>query len=129
MRRPTLGLTSAEWHLLECLWEKSPRTGREVVEDMKLRQNWNRSTTLTMLRRMWEKEQIACAESDGLRTYSPLIRREDALLEETDSFLKRAYAGSVSLLVNTLTSHQELSKEEIAELYEILRRAEQKGDA
>ena len=129
MRRPTLGLTSAEWHLLECLWEKSPRTGREVVEDMKLRQNWNRSTTLTMLRRMWEKEQVACAESDGLRTYSPLIRREDALLEETDSFLKRAYAGSVSLLVNTLTSHQELSKEEIAELYEILRRAEQKGDA
>ena len=25
-------LTAAEWHLMECLWEKSPRTGREATE-------------------------------------------------------------------------------------------------
>lgn len=129
MRRKTPGLTGAEWNLMECLWEKSPRTGREVVEDMQLRQNWNRSTTLTMLRRMTEKEQIRCEESEGVRMYVPMICREDALLEETDSFLKRAYSGSVSLLVNTLTRHQELSREEIEELYDILRKAEQKGDA
>ena len=28
-------LTPTEWHLMECLWEKSPRTGREAVEYMK----------------------------------------------------------------------------------------------
>lgn len=128
MRRQTPGLTSAEWYLMECLWEHSPRTGREVAEDMALRQNWNRSTTLTMLRRMTEKGQIACHETDGLRTYTPLIPREEALREETDSFLHRAYKGSVSLLVSALTRQQDLSREEINELYEILRDAEQKGD-
>lgn len=128
MRRQTPGLTSAEWYLMECLWENAPRTGREVVEDMAIRQNWNRSTTLTMLRRMTEKGQIACQDMDGLRTYSPLIPREEALLEETDSFLRRAYKGSVSMLVSALTRHQDLSREEIDELYEILRQAEKKGD-
>lgn len=128
MRRQTPGLTAAEWNLMECLWEHAPRSGREVVDDMAVRQNWNRSTTLTMLRRMTEKQQIKCEESNGVRVYSPLIPREDALLEETDSFLHRAYKGSVSMLLSTLTRHQELSRDEIDELYAILRNAEKKGD-
>ena len=27
-----IALTEAEWMVMECLWEKSPRTGRETVE-------------------------------------------------------------------------------------------------
>ena len=112
---------------MESLWERSPKTGRELTEDMAKRQNWNRSTTLTMLRRMTEKEQIAWEELEGIRVYRPLIAREEALLEETESFLYRAYKGSVSMLLNTLTRHEALSREEIEELYEILRKAEEEG--
>lgn len=128
MRRSTQGLTPAEWHLMECLWARAPQTGRELVEEMKLRQNWNRSTTLTMLRRMCEKEQIACDEGEGIKVYRPLIPREAALMEETDSFLKRAYNGSISMMVSAVTKKQDLSREEIEELYEILRQAERKAD-
>lgn len=128
MRRQSQGLTTAEWYLMECLWEYAPKTGREIIEDMKQRQDWNRSTTLTMLRRMTEKEQIECREENGVRVYSPLIPREEALREETDSFLRRAYHGSVSMLFSALTRHQELTKEEIDELHAILRQAEEKGE-
>lgn len=127
MRRPSQGLTPAEWNLMECLWERAPRTGREVVEEMQLRQDWNRSTTLTMLRRMTEKGQIDVHDQEGVRVYSPLIPREEALMEETESFLRRAYQGSVSMMISALTDHQELKQEEIDELYAILRRAEEKG--
>ena len=27
-----MNLTDAEWNVMECLWEKSPRTGRETTE-------------------------------------------------------------------------------------------------
>lgn len=127
MRRPSQGLTPAEWNLMECLWERAPRTGREVVEEMQLRQDWNRSTTLTMLRRMTGKGQIDVHDQEGVRVYSPLIPREEALMEETESFLRRAYQGSVSMMISALTDHQELKQEEIDELYAILRRAEEKG--
>lgn len=127
MRRPSQGLTTAEWYLMECLWERHPKTGRELIDEMKLRQDWNRSTTLTMLRRMTEKEQIECREENGVRVYSPLIPRDEALAEETDSFLRRAYKGSLSMMLSTLTKKQELSKDEIGELYSILRQAEENG--
>ena len=124
MRPTAQGLTPAEWNLMESLWDHSPQTGREVIEDMKLRQNWNRSTTLTVLRRMCEKGQIACDEGE-VREYRPLIPREEALRQETDSFLKRAYNGSVSMMLSAMTRKQELTKAEIRELYEILRKAEE----
>jgi len=125
MSRDMLDLTENEWRLLECLWERSPRTGRETVDYMAAHVGWTRSTSLTMLRRMTEKGLIACDESGDVLTYSPCVRREDAVQRETKSFIDRVYKGSVSLLLNALTEKQQLSRDDIDELYEILRRAEE----
>lgn len=119
-----INLTPAEWHLMECLWEKSPRTGREATQWLEQCVGWNRSTTLTMLRRMTEKGFISCEEPEGVKVYAPLIRREDAVRSETDHFVDRVYKGSVSLMMSALTRKQKLSREEIDELYAILRQAE-----
>lgn len=119
-----LQLTTPEWHMMECLWESAPRTGRECVEDMQKRVGWSRSTTLTMLRRMTEKELIECIQRDVLY-YAPRIRREDAVLRDTENFLGRVYQGSVSMLMSAITRKQKLSKEEIDELYAILQQAEE----
>lgn len=118
-------LTPTEWNLMECLWEHSPRTGREAAEYMAKSVGWSRSTTLTMLRRMTEKGVIDCAEEGDVKTYAPLIHREEAALRETESFLDRVYQGSVSTLMSAITRKQKLSAAEIEELYQILRQAEE----
>ncbi len=117
-------LTPAEWHLMECLWEKNPRTGREATEYLETHAGWSRSTTLTMLRRMTEKGLIACGEENGIKEYTPLIEREDAARHSTEDFLHRVYRGSVSMMVSAITQKQELSQQEIDELYAILKQAE-----
>lgn len=117
-------LTAAEWHLMECLWEKSPRTGREATEYLAQHAGWSRSTTLTMLRRMTDKGLIACAEAGGVKVYSPLLARNDAALRTTEDFLHRVYHGSVSMMMSAITQKQALSRQEIDELYAILRQAE-----
>mgnify|MGYP002069370174 FL=1 len=122
-----VSLTPAEWHLMECLWEQVPRTSREVVDYLKADMGWSKSTTLTMLRRMTEKGLIRCEEGGEVRLYSPLVAREDALLQETEDFLSRVYKGSVGMLMSTLTKRQNLSREEIRELYAILEEAEKKS--
>lgn len=122
-----VSLTPAEWHLMECLWEQVPRTSREVVDYLKADMGWSKSTTLTMLRRMTEKGLIRCEEGGEVRLYSPLAAREDALLQETEDFLSRVYKGSVGMLMSTLTKRQNLSREEIRELYAILEEAERKS--
>lgn len=118
-------LTPTEWHLMECLWEHAPRTGREAAEYMSRVQGWSRSTTLTLLRRMSAKGFIDCREEGGVNVYSPLIDRADAAVRETDSFLSRVYRGSVSTLLSAVTRQQKLSRQELDELYDIIRQAEE----
>ena len=118
-------LTPTEWTLMECLWEKSPRTGREAVEHLTVSAGWSRSTTLTMLRRMTEKNMISCTEKDGINVYIPLIPKEEATQSQTEDFLNRVFGGSVSMMLSAFTKKQSLSKEEIEALYAILKEAEE----
>ena len=118
-------LTPTEWNLMECLWAASPRTGRDAVEYLKETVGWSRSTTLTMLRRMTEKGLIRCEEAEGMHVYYPEISREEAALRETESFLSRVYQGSVSTLMSAITHRQKLTRDEIDELYAIIREAEE----
>ena len=120
-----VSLTPSEWQLMEGLWEQSPRTGREAAEDLRLRAGWSRSTSLTMLRRMADKGLIACDSEGEVLQYRPLVKREDAVREETRSFLDRVYKGSVSMLLSAMTREQTLSREELERLREILRKAEE----
>ncbi len=125
MPEQNIGLTGTEWNLMECLWDASARTGREATDYLRERVGWNRSTTLTMLRRMTEKGLVRCEEKGGMKVYSPLIKREDAAIKETDDFINRVYKGSVSMMMSAITKKQPLTKEEIDALYDILRKAEE----
>lgn len=117
-------LTPNEWYVMECLWQHKCCTGREAVEYLQKNVGWSRSTTLTMLRRMSEKGLILCREENGLLVYSPLLDKEAATMQETDSFLSRVYHGSVSMMISALTRKESLTQKEIDELYAILKEAE-----
>lgn len=127
MGKRDINLTAAEWHLMECLWESAPRSGREAIDYMSKSVGWTRSTTLTMLRRMTEKGLIRCEDSEGLKVYFPLIEREQAAMRETEDFLSRVYHGSLSMMLSAMTQKAELSRSEIDELYDILKKAEEAG--
>ncbi len=116
-------LTPNEWYVMECLWETPNCTGREAVEHLAKSVGWSRSTTLTMLRRMTEKGMIASQERDGLLVYSPVLNRDNAVRQETESFLHRVYKGSVSMMLSAITQQESLSEQELNELYAILKEA------
>ena len=128
MNDKNIALTEAEWAVMECLWEKSPRTGRETVAWLDRKMGWTRSTTLTMLRRLEAKGAVAGDTEGELKTFRPLIAREEVAVRETENLLDRAYKGSLSLLVSSLTRKQSLPQKEIDELYAILREMEGKNN-
>lgn len=118
-------LTNTEWRVMNCLWEASPRTSMQIAAEMREHVGWAKTTTLTMLRRMTDKGLLHCEEKVDGKSYSPLVLRGDAVTRETENFIERVYRGSVSLMMSEIASSQELSQNEIDELYEILRRAEE----
>jgi len=119
-----IDLTEAEWNVMECLWEHSPRTGRELTQQLEKAAGWNRSTTLTLLSRLEAKGAVSANSDGGKKLFSAALQREDAALQETEDFLSRVYHGSLSLMVSSFTKKKNLSKQEINELYAMLRELE-----
>lgn len=121
-RRETDGvkLTASEWNVLSCLWESSPRTVMQLVADLGDRVGWAKSTTITTLRRMEEKELVRVEHAGKGKLYAPAVEREQAVIAETRSFLDRVYQGSVGLMMSAMAQRRELSAGEVAELRAIL---------
>ena len=125
--KDTVLLTASEWNVMECLWAKSPMTVMELVAALDQKILWAKSTTITTLRRM-ETKGIIAAEPAGQgrgKQYRPCVDRNSAVRAETRSFLDRVYQGSVGLMVSAMAKEKALSRDEIEELYQILREAEE----
>ena len=128
MEEKAIGLSNSEWHIMENLWESSPKTATQLIKAMEEETGWAKSTTKTVLKRMEQKEYIAYKEGTKAREYYPLLQREEVVESETSSFLNRIYNGSLGLLVNTLVKKQDIPDEEMEELYNIIKAArEQKS--
>jgi len=124
MPTENINLTAAEWSVMECLWEKSPRTGREVTQYLEEKSGWNRSTTLTLLSRLEAKGAVSGNSEGSKKTFSAALKREDAAMHETEDFLSRVYHGSLSMMVSSLTKKQALPQTEIDKLYAMLKELE-----
>lgn len=120
-------LSEAEWKVMSLLWEEAPQTMMQVTSHFKETTGWTKHTVMTFLKRMEEKGAIYYEEGGRAKLYYPKIDRREAVLQETEGFLDKVFDGRMGLMLNTMVEQQALSREEIAELYEILRRAEEKG--
>ena len=118
-------LTGSEWSVLDSLWQESPQTVMQLVANLGKTVGWAKSTTITTLRRMEEKGLVHCKIAGKAKSYTPAVEQEEAEVLETRSFLDRVYRGSVGLMMSAMAQRQELSREEIAELREILAQAEE----
>ena len=68
---------------------------------------------------------LTYAEGKLLVHYAPALERDKAARRETRSFLNKVYRGSVGLMVSAMADEKALSRAEIEELYDILRKAEE----
>jgi uncharacterized protein YcgL (UPF0745 family) len=97
-------------------------TGQENVRRMA------RDGCLEYVRLYTMMEHIVTMDDSGkLQEYYPLIKREDVVPQEVDSFLSRVFDGSVRMMISALTDQKSLTKKDIAELRHILDEAEQNG--
>lgn len=113
-------ISDAEWEVMKVLWSHSPLTASDVVKALEGSKEWNPKTVRTLIKRLVEKEAIACNPDGRNYLYEPLVREEECVRSETTSLLKRIYGGAMKpMLVNFLKDEQ-LTKEDIADLKAIL---------
>lgn len=116
-------LTEAEWKIIDLLWQKSPRTMTELVNELKEETGWVKNTVITLLKRMQQKGTVTVDESGTVKVYSPNVTREQIAREQTQSLIDRVYGGNPTLMVSHMVEDGEISPKEMQEIMDILRRA------
>ena len=118
-------LSEAEWKVMNYLWEEAPRTIMQITNHFKETTGWTKHTVMTFLRRMEEKGAVHYEEGERAKLFYPDIEKTEAAFQETEEFLDKVFNGRLGLMLNTMVERKSLSGEEMTELYEILKRAEE----
>ncbi|WP_343210647.1 BlaI/MecI/CopY family transcriptional regulator [Anaerolentibacter hominis] len=121
-----IGLSDGEWKIMKLLWESAPRTIMQLTSALEQDTGWGKHTVITMLNRMEKKGAVYYKEGVRAKQYFPAVEQEAVSARETEGFLNKVYGGSLSLLVNTMVEQESLSSDEIDELYDILKKAEER---
>lgn len=122
-----INLSDGEWIIMNELWDNAPGTITQLTAALKQSTGWSKHTIITMLGRMESKGAVRHEEGLRAKQYYPAVERTETVLGETESFLEKVYSGSLGLMVNTMVEKNSLSKEEIDELYAILKKAEEES--
>ena len=103
----------------EVLWQESPLSSLEVVERLQ-NQGWNEKTVKTFLNRLVKKDVLSY-QKDGRRyLYSPLVKRDTFLKQESNGFLQKVFKGDMKELLATFVNNKQLSASELEYLRTLL---------
>lgn len=111
-------ISDAELEVAEILWQAdSPLSAFEIRNRLNKTKQWERTTVLTLIRRLVDK-QIIAQEKKDVYYYSPILEKEDYIQEETKQFINRLYKGNTKNLVAALFQDKNLTEKDINELKE-----------
>ncbi|MDE6389591.1 MAG: BlaI/MecI/CopY family transcriptional regulator [Lachnospiraceae bacterium] len=121
-----VSLSDGEWKIMNRLWESEGSTITELTAALHEETGWDKHIIITMLNRMEKKEAIAHRKDGRAKLFYPIVPRGEVSMQETRGFLQKVYRGSLGMMVNAMVEDQELSGDEIQELYDILEQAKRR---
>lgn len=113
-------ISDAEWEVMKVIWEKSPITANEVIDELSDSTAWNHRTIRTLLNRLVKKKAVGFRVEGKHYQFFPKVSRECCTREESENFIARVFDGSASPLLAHFVKQKALTNDEIEELKEIL---------
>jgi BlaI family penicillinase repressor len=119
--KPPISISAAESEIMEVLWRTSPIATEDLIAALDTPDKWHASTVKTLITRLLKKGAIR-AQQDGRRyLYTPVMKREQWLTDESTGLLNRLFGGRVAPLVAHFSQRRKLSKKDVAELRQLIK--------
>jgi len=112
--------TDAELEILTVLWSRGPSTVRDVHDTISRRRTAQYTTVLKLMQIMAEKGLVRRDQKERAHVYEAGRPREWTQKQLAGDLLQRAFAGSAKSLLIGALSARKASREELAELRELL---------
>ncbi len=111
----------SEYKFYLILWEREPIGSMELVKLCKERLGWSKSTTYMVIRRLAERGIVKNENA----VVSALVSKEQVQLSDIEELMETRFEGSTPSFLSAFAKHKKLSDKQIAEIMEIINRAEE----
>lgn len=113
-------ISEAEFEVMKVVWKYAPINTNEVTEKLTQTTNWSPKTIQTMLKRLVAKKALTYEKQSRVFVYTPLVKEEEYIRQERNSFLKRYYDGNIASMLASYLEDDKLSDTEINTLRHLL---------
>ena len=120
----TVKLYDSELKVMEIIWDREPISAKEISMILRDTIGWNKNTTYTIIKKLIDKDIIGREEPNFI--CSARMKREQVQLAETNSLIEKLYQGSKKAFFAAFLQNEQLSKEELEELRQLIDRQEQR---
>ena len=113
-------ISEAEFEVMKIVWKSAPINTNEITECLLKTTSWSAKTIQTLIKRLVTKGALTYEKQGRVFVYTPLVKEDEYINQESNSFLKRFYDGDISAMLSAYLENNQLSETEIRHLRSIL---------
>ena len=121
-------ISEAEFEVMKVVWKYAPINTNEITEKLTQTTNWSPKTIQTLIKRLVSKKTLTYEKQSRVFVYTPLVKEDEYIRQESNTFLKRYYDGNITSMLTSYLEDDKLSETDIDTLRHLLSKNPKKGD-
>lgn len=113
-------ISEAEFEVMKVVWKYAPISTNEITDRLVETTDWKPKTIQTLIKRLVTKEALDYEKQGRVFVYTPLVKEDEYIGQQSRSFLERFYDGNISAMLSAYIENDRLSETEIDSLRSIL---------
>ena len=121
-------ISEAEYEVMKIVWQYAPINTNEITDKLTQTTSWSPKTIQTLIKRLVSKGALSYQKEGRIFVYTPLVKENEYVNQESNSFLKRYFSGDITAFVSSYLENDQLSKSDIDSLRTLLSQKTKKGE-
>ena len=113
-------ISEAEFEIMKVVWKYAPINTNEITQRLTRTTTWSPKTIQTLIKRLVTNGAITYKKQSRVFVYTPLVKEQDYINQESHSFLKRFYGGNITAMLSAYIENGQLSEDELEKLRSLL---------
>lgn len=113
-------LGKVQFEIMQILWDRGKATAREITDSLPGDEPLAHSTVQTLLRKLEAKGAVQHYQEGRTFVFKPKLKQAEVTRSAAQDLLSRVFQGSLSSMVAHLLKSEDVSKEELLKLRELI---------
>lgn len=120
-------ISESEFEVMKIIWKYAPISTNEITEKLLQTTSWSPKTIQTLIKRLVNKGAVTYEKQSRMFVYTPVIKENEYIGQESNSFLNRYYDGNITTMLSAYIENDKLSESELDTLRTLLAQTPNKG--